>query len=29
MFMSQPTVLVVDDEPLSRWSASDTVTDAG
>jgi DNA-binding NtrC family response regulator len=27
--MRQPTVLIVDDEPLSRWSASETLTDAG
>jgi DNA-binding NtrC family response regulator len=28
-FMSRRTVLIVDDEPLSRWSASETLTDAG
>jgi DNA-binding NtrC family response regulator len=27
--MRQPTVLIVDDEPLSRWSVSETLTDAG
>ena len=27
--MSQLTVLIVDDEPLSRWSASETLTEAG
>jgi DNA-binding NtrC family response regulator len=27
--MRQPTVLIVDDEPLSRWSASETLIDAG
>jgi len=27
--MRQPTVLIVDDEPLSRWSASETLIEAG
>ena len=27
--MKPPTVLIVDDEPLSRWSASETLIDAG
>src|SRR5262245_36187565 len=27
--MGPPTVLIVDDEPLSRWSASETLIEAG
>lgn len=27
--MTRPTVLIVDDEPLSRWSAAETLTEAG
>ena len=27
--MSRPTILVVDDEPLTRWSVSETLHDSG